>query len=238
MARLDLTGTKYGYLTALKYTRTNPKNKMSYWLCKCSCGKEVEVSLGNLRSCHTKSCGCEKTKRGKDNPCFLHGMRNTKPYKSWCKIKERCYNQNDISYKDYGANGITMSEEFRNNFISFYNEVGDPPDSSSDWSIDRIDNNLGYQSGNLRWASSAQQARNKQIRYDNTTGVTGDQWYNGKSSLYAVATWYFNGKACNKKFNTNKYGLLPAFAKAVAFRKAKIEELNSLGYGYTENHGK
>ena len=58
MKRLNLTGNRFGLLIAEEYVRTNPKNGMAYWRCKCDCGNEAEVSLGNLRSGHTTSCGC------------------------------------------------------------------------------------------------------------------------------------------------------------------------------------
>ena len=169
MKRLNLTGDRFGLLFAEEYVRTNPKNGMAYWRCKCDCGKESEVSLGNLRSGHTTSCGCNTHRTGKDNPNFVHGMRNSKVYNSWCKIKERSFNMNDISYKNYGAIGRVLSDEYTDNFLAFYEEVGDPPENNSNWSIDRIDNNKGYVKGNMRWANRAQQARNKSKRVDNST---------------------------------------------------------------------
>jgi hypothetical protein len=82
----------------------------------------------------------------------------------------------------------------------------------------------------------------------NASGITGVHWYRQtwttkageeNSCLFAVATWAEgNSVTKNKKFNVNKLGLLPAFAKAVAFREEKIKELNELGYGYSQNHGK
>ena len=87
------------------------------------------------------------------------------------------------------------------------------------------------------------QSRNKSAYRNNNTGFTGVQWYqHSQGSLYAVATWgeFVDGirKVRNKKFSVKKYGLLPAFAMACKYREDKIEELNALGYGYTENHGK
>ncbi len=245
MKRLDLTGQVYGKLTANNYTRSNPKNNMSYWLCTCECGKQIEVSLGNLRSGHTKSCGCAKPSGDK---CYnyKHGYaQQHKVYKAWCKIKERCFNPNDKSYSTYGAIGITMCEDFKNDFISFYNEIGDPPTDLH--SVDRIDRTKNYEKGNIRWATSHQQARNKGKMSNNSSGFTGVHWENklhpdGVScTTYAVAQWkeYQDGVMHFKKksFSIKKYGFLEAFAMACSFREQQIKRLNTMGYGYSDNHG-
>lgn len=220
---------------------------MRYFLCSCSCGNEVEVTLGNLRSGHTTSCGCFKL-TGQDNHNYKHGFtQKHKTYKAWCKIKERCYNPNSIDYPNYGAVGISMSETFKNDFISFYKELGEAP--SKEYSVDRIDYTKGYVEGNLRWATDSQQARNKGKMKNNSSGCTGVHWEDkihpdgSNSTTYAVAQWKeYNeeGKQLNRKksFSAKKLGLLPAFASAVEYREQMICKLNSLGYGYSDNHGK
>ena len=244
--RMNLVGDTYGELTVVSFSHTTESNGMSNYLCRCSCGSEKVFSHGNLRSGHSKSCGCARPK-GDQVWNYSHGFKKShKTYKSWCKIKERCLNPNDNSYHGYGAKWITISEKFKDNFLAFYAEVGEPPINTSDWSIDRIDNTRGYEPGNLRWANSETQARNKGKSSVNTSGVNGVQFYdhqgrNGTSWLYVVATWYSlgtNGKAQNKKFSVKKHGLLPAFKMACEYRLKMIEELNAQGAGYTENHGK
>jgi len=238
--RMNLAGERYGKLVALKYTRSNPKNNMSYYLCKCDCGNESEVAHGSLRSGTTQSCGCLTQRKGPDNPRFLHGMKGTKAYKSWCKIKERCYNTNDPDYYNYGAMGVKLQDSFKNDFLAFLAEVGEPP--SKDSSIDRIDNNLGYVAGNMRWATIHQQARNKAKPRNNTSGVTGVCFYHSGEithTTYAVAQWSdLKGDPQNKKFSIKKHGLLPAFKLAVDYRNKIIQELNEAGAGYSINHGK
>lgn len=81
-------------------------------------------------------------------------------------------------------------------------------------------------------------------RKTNSSGVTGVIWeFNKKTgTTRAMARWieYDNGvaKQCSKSFSVKTYGLLPAFALAVQYRKDQIKRLNELGYGYSENHGK
>lgn len=235
----------------LNYLGSKPKSKIAVYECQCLiCNQNFISSSTNFvsdryitgcQSCASKNRGL--LSRNHDSPSA------NKAYKSWAKIKERCYSVNCPNYCDYGAKGISMQEDYINNFSEFYKEVGDPPEINKKWSIDRIDPNKGYIEGNMRWANVNQQARNKLKSKANTSGVTGVQWYyqeyNTKYSkgytLYAVATWseITDGvkKTRNKKFSVTQYGLLPAFAEAVKFRINKIKELNQLGYGYTEYHG-
>jgi hypothetical protein len=142
--------------------------------------------------------------------------------------------------------GESSSDQF-NVYNTFYNEVGEPPDEMQKWSIDRIDYTKGYEQGNLRWATSQQQARNRGKQQNNTSGFHGVTWENKihpngiNSTTYAVVQWkeFHNGKQkpCKKSFSAKKHGLLPAFAMACQYRKDKINELNTKGYGYADNHG-
>ena len=244
---LNLVGHKYGKLTVLNYTKTNEKNGMRYFNCLCDCGKYTEVTLGNLRSGHTVSCGCARPV-GEGVHNYKHGFKITdKVYKAWCKIRERCYNPNDISYATYGAVGIKLSDEFYTDFLKFYNEIGEPPCDGQKYSVDRIDHTKGYESGNIRWATDKQQARNKGKMKNNTSGFTGvlwdiKPWPDGTSRLYAKAIWYSYSddvkKIKSKCYRADTYGLLESFALACAYREQMIKKLNDQGYGYTENHGK
>lgn len=73
-------------------------------------------------------------------------------------MKNRCYNKNVIQYKDYGGRGIRVCEKWKNDFISFYNDVGEPPE---DMSLDRIDNNGNYEPSNVKWSTIKEQTRNR-----------------------------------------------------------------------------
>lgn len=244
-------GTLHNRISILRYLGSNLKNKVAVYECQCSICNKVFISsstnfihdryLNGCKDCSDKLLG--QKRRNHDTPSAK------KAYKSWCKIKERCFNTNSLDYQEYGAKGVTMHEDYIDDFILFYSEVGDPPEINKNWTIDRINPNKGYIKGNMRWADINQQARNKLKSKANTSGKTGVQWYyqeyktkSGKAFvLYAVATWSetVDGKPTvrNRKFSVTRYGLLPAFAEAVKFRINKIKELNQLGYGYTEYHG-
>lgn len=95
-----------------------------------------------------------------------HGMRKTRIYRVWAGIKTRCLNPNDPLYAHYGARGITICDEWANDFAAFMEHMGGDP--GPQFQVGRIDNNLGYQPGNVRWETREQNARNKR----NTRWVT------------------------------------------------------------------
>jgi hypothetical protein len=174
---------------------------------------------------------------------IVHGMRRSKEYKSWAKAKERTGNPNCQDYKDYGAVGVLMCEEFRLSFKAFIDYIGRMPSDGQKYTLGRIDNKKGYERGNIRWETSKQQARNKGLQSNNSSGVSGVTWdeklYKGISYLYAKAQWNdLTGKLRNKSFSTRKYGLLPAFKLACEYREKMIQELNTNGAGYSDKHGK
>ena len=109
----------------------------------------------------------------------IHGKSNTKLYRIWAHIKERCFNEKTLQYKDYGGRGISMQSEWVNDFLKFEEYVTqlDGYDENNlgntGLSIDRVDNNQGYYCGNLKWSSRIIQARNRGIKSTNTTGYTG-----------------------------------------------------------------
>lgn len=87
-----------------------------------------------------------------------HGGSRSGTYKSWIAMRARCYQKTNIGYKDYGGRGITVCERWRHSFENFRCDVGERPDGTS---IDRIDSDGNYEPGNVRWATSTQQIRNR-----------------------------------------------------------------------------
>jgi hypothetical protein len=80
-------------------------------------------------------------------------------YRSWQSMKARCYNPNHLKYLDYGGRGITVCEEWKNSFEKFLEDMGEKPDSS--YSIERINNDLGYFKENCKWATKKEQSNNR-----------------------------------------------------------------------------
>lgn len=113
-------------------------------------------------------------------------------YKNWRSIKQRCANHNRDHADRYIGRGIDICREWKNDFWSFYNHVGKKPDNS--YTIDRIDNDKGYEIGNVRWATKREQASNTSRKNKNGhvgieyrySKLKGDRW---KAKIYYNHTY-------------------------------------------------
>ena len=150
---IDLTGKRFGRLTVVE--RAENKNGYTMWKCKCDCGNETVVYGAHLSGGKTKSCGClclEKISK--------HSLCDTHLYRIWASMKDRCYNAKAQPYERYGGRGITVCDEWKNDFTTFYNWAMSNG-YSDDLTIDRIDVNGNYEPSNCRWVDVITQANNK-----------------------------------------------------------------------------
>lgn len=171
----DLTGMKFSMLTVLKRLENN-KHGNSTWLCKCECGKETKCIGSEIKNSHKKSCGCRRINVLGENS-VTHGQKRvgkvSAEYNVWATMVQRCTNQNNKSYPNYGGRGINICDRWRV-FENFYADMGNRPSKSH--SIDRVDVNGIYELTNCRWVTSESQNRNKRMQKNNTTGVKGVYW--------------------------------------------------------------
>ena len=150
-----------GRLTAQWPCGRVSKWKTVVWLCSCECGSLARVRANNLRTGNTESCGCltkehiNKIRASATAANTTHGMSKSPEYRSYHHAMLRCSNPNSHRFEDYGGRGIRFCFV---NFQEFYKEVGPRPKGTS---LDRINPDGHYEAGNVRWATSQQQARNK-----------------------------------------------------------------------------
>lgn len=168
-------GAKYGRLTVLKYAGQS-KNHRALWKCQCDCGNIVTVTGHDLRSGHTKSCGCfQEESRGKANR--THGMTKTRLFKIWQDMLSRCERKTDYHYKWYGKRGIKVCKEWHD-FIPFY-LWAQKSGYRADLTIDRIDVNGKYEPSNCRWATVKEQCNNR----------TNSAYFEFKGEKHTLSQW-------------------------------------------------
>lgn len=133
---------------------------VTYWTCRCDCGRIVEVRRGHVVSGATKSCGCHRSTSAAQR-ATRHGHaargRHSTTYDIWTGILQRCRNPNYPHWELYGGRGVTVCDRW----LKFENFLADMGERPAGLSIDRIDNDRGYEPANCRWATRSQQNKNR-----------------------------------------------------------------------------
>ena len=185
----SVIGETYGELTIIgdAYYKPNTARKVAV---QCSCGNIKDVFLTSLRCGDTSSCGC-KTKQLQST----HGKSGTQLYRTWTNMKARCDNPNAQYYADYGGRGITYCNEWAD-FNTFYTwALSNGYDAKL--TLDRIDNNLGYQPDNCRFTDRKHQQANRRAVKNSSSDYIGVSFVSRNTSNPWVASIKHNGKSTN-----------------------------------------
>jgi len=209
----NLTGQRFGKLVAIERVGTTSHHAL--WRCKCDCGNETETISSSLIKGITKSCGC-LNKQFTKNLNYTHGMTNTRLFRIWTGMHNRCNNSKDDNYSYYGGRGITICDEW-SEFLPFYNwamsngyKVG--------LTIDRINNNGNYEASNCRWTTAKAQANNRR----------NNLWYEFRGQTKTISQWstIYNLQYDSIYTRVKKYGwsIEKALLTPVKIRKSNVNK--------------
>lgn len=157
----EMIGCMFGRLTVLALGKNCRKQTTALAVCKC--GRSTVVMPFHLKNGDTKSCGCLSAEVATSR-ALRHGQSKTPIHNIWSTMLSRCSNPRNEHYADYGGRGIAVCARWLT-FENFASDMGPRPPGHS---IDRIDNDGNYDPENCRWATQAQQNRNRR----NTLKVT------------------------------------------------------------------
>lgn len=198
----DLTGQKFGKLTPL-YNVGKNKHNAALWLCQCDCGNTHITKSSYLINGECKSCGC-LIKEKASITSYRHGLSTTRIYKIWSGMKYRCNkNHSTKIHKNYKNKGIQVCDEWKNDFMAFYNWAMENG-YQENLTIDRIDVNGNYEPDNCRWVTMKEQENNR----------NNNHYINYNNEIHILMEW---SRILNINYDALRYRLKKGWSVEKAF---------------------
>lgn len=155
----DFSGQKVGMLTVLSRISGASGGGNVVWACVCDCGSFVARNSSRLshsiRTGKKSNCGCEGSNK-KHNLTY----KAKRLYMVWSSMKARCYRATCKDFKNYGGRGISVCDDWRNDFSSFYHWAMSTGYTEGISTIERIDVDGNYCPENCTWIVNERQALN------------------------------------------------------------------------------
>lgn len=194
--KVDLAGQRFGKLTVIEQVPSTAKS--AKYRSRCDCGKETIGFAFSLRAGASTSCGCIAANKSKIRATLLtpeqrfklgdkartHGMSKHPAFRSWADALSRCFQPGHKWYPSYGGRGITMCQDWKNSFESFWADLGDGWFQGAQ--LGRKDNDVGYCKSNCRWETAKQQQNNKSNNVNILTPL-GDMTLAQAAETYGVS---------------------------------------------------
>lgn len=153
--KINLINKRFGRLLVISESHSDGKH--IYWNCLCDCGNEKIIAGDSLKQGLTKSCGCLNSEMMKERKS-THNRSKSRLYKIWTQMIYRCENSNATGFEYWGGKGIKVCDEWRNNFMNFYNWAISNG-YSDELTIDRIKSQGDYSPSNCQWLTRSENTK-------------------------------------------------------------------------------
>lgn len=175
---VDLTGKRFGFLTALERVPERKNGQAYRWICKCDCGSVRDYNYASLTQGKSTTCGVGCSLR-------KHPLRGTPTEKSWRKMLARC---NGNGYEEYYSD-VEVCERWNpragGSFENFVEDMGERPEGMT---LNRVNGAKVYSKDTCEWATYSEQNYDVRRKKTNKSGRSGVRWREDRQAWEARIT--------------------------------------------------